>query len=836
MTDRLHTSLDLQLVFDATPGLFLALAPDSPRFTVIAATGAFLRASRMQSGDVIGRSYFEIFPDQRDATDAPALQGTRASLMRVISARVPDTLTLQRREIRQLPVENCGFDKRLWREVNSPVIDASGELVCLIHSIEPQISEQGLRKERNLAFLVELEQTLAKIDSSAGLVRVASERIVRHLQLRHCMLTEIDPLAGLATVLHEHLTAGAPALARVRPLTELRTAVQRQALASGQTLVSPDVLTEGRSAVELQRLAARGVRAQVSAPYVVDGHWKFLLTALRGQPYDWPQDEVELITDLATRVYVHLLRARAREQLVESEQRLRLAADAAHFGMYDRDLGSEDFHLSGQLKQMLGYEGDVALSHLQVMAHLHPDDRLVGQAAFKRACDPSGDGQIALEQRIVRCDGTVGWISSVGRVLFENSVPKRSIGFWIDITARKQLERETLEQTRALAEQDRRKDEFLAMLGHELRNPLAAMASAVQLLQLQCHGDDGQRQVGAIIERQAGQLKHLVDDLLEVSRITSGRVQLRRTVLDLRAVVEQAVESTAPMIAQHAHEMTVSLPTQPVWLHADAARLEQVLVNLLNNAAKYTADGGRISLTVEEQVDAMVPTAVISVSDCGIGIAPELLPQVFDLFTQADQSLHRSQGGLGIGLALVRRLVELHGGTVTAGSVPGQGSEFVVRLPLPVGPVSRLQLEPGTAVPATLDSPVPSTRCGRRVLLVDDNADAAQTLGTLLEMNGHSVRLAYDGVAAIEAAIQYRPEVVLLDIGLPGLDGYQVAQRIRQQAGLEGIVLIALTGYGLESDRLRSQQAGFDRHLVKPASLDEIEQALRCMTPNKLPC
>jgi len=387
-----------------------------------------------------------------------------------------------------------------------------------------------------------------------------------------------------------------------------------------------------------------------------------------------------------------------------------------------------------------------------------------------------------------------------------------------DITQRRMSELQTLAQSKALAELDRRKDEFLAMLGHELRNPLAPISSAVRLLRLQNNETPMQRQACAIIERQVGQLNHLVDDLLEVSRITTGRVQLRQEQVAVSDIVERAVETAQPLITQHRHHLTVRLPAQPVWLHADAARLEQVVVNLLTNAAKYTDEGGCIELSVQHDG----PDAVLRVRDTGIGIAPNLLPHVFDLFTQAERSLDRSQGGLGIGLCLVQRLVELHGGTVSAHSVQGQGSEFVVRLP------SMLTwVEPPGLLVAAPAGPL-EKHC--RVLVVDDNVDAAQTLEMLLEFSGYEVRMVHDGLSAVEAALTWRPDAVLLDIGLPGLSGYGVAKRIRLEASLKGMVLIALTGYSQETDRQFSREAGFDHHLAKPANFDVLENILKTVS------
>lgn len=393
-----------------------------------------------------------------------------------------------------------------------------------------------------------------------------------------------------------------------------------------------------------------------------------------------------------------------------------------------------------------------------------------------------------------------------------------------DVTERTRLQHETAEQAQALTELHRRKDEFLAMLSHELRNPLAALSNAVQLLRLPVDANPIQQKSHGIMERQLGHLKHLVDDLLEVSRITTGNVRLRLEASSLSNIVENAVDAANPLIAEHQHEFTLSMPQAPVFLHADAARLEQVLVNLLTNAAKYTPAGGHIWLSVENELmaasmQATMSMAVIRVRDTGLGIAPELLPRIFELFTQADRSLDRSQGGLGIGLSLVKQLVELHGGTVTVSSTLCQGSEFVVRLP-----AMPMALVP--ASPTLGNSTLAPVKVQQRVLVVDDNVDGAQSLAMLLEMTGYGTRLAYDGPAAVQAAIDYRPDVVLLDIGLPGLDGYKVAQRIRHQAGLENVVLVALTGYGQDSDRQRSHDAGFDHHLVKPADFNEIEKIL----------
>ncbi len=383
-----------------------------------------------------------------------------------------------------------------------------------------------------------------------------------------------------------------------------------------------------------------------------------------------------------------------------------------------------------------------------------------------------------------------------------------------DISERSRMERQIADQTIALADLHRRKDEFLAMLSHELRNPLAPIANAVQLLRMQPAEGMMEREARLIIERQLSQLTRLVDDLMEVSRISTGRVQLRLETVDMRSIVERAIESARLLIERHQHSITLVMPDTAVTLNADSTRLEQVLVNLLNNAAKYTPNGGVLTLTLEQTGG----ECVVRLRDTGMGIAPDLLARVFDLFTQAERSLDRSQGGLGIGLALVQRLVELHGGRVDVHSSLGAGSEFIVYLPLAVA-----ELTPH-------DAPVAPSRSrsveSLRVLVVDDNVDTAESLSMLLAAVGHDVRTRYTGTEGLESALAFDPQVVLLDIGLPEMDGYAVATALRESPSGEGMTLIALTGYGQDSDRERALASGFDAHLVKPVDFGNLQSLL----------
>lgn len=370
------------------------------------------------------------------------------------------------------------------------------------------------------------------------------------------------------------------------------------------------------------------------------------------------------------------------------------------------------------------------------------------------------------------------------------------------------------ERADELAEANRHKDEFLATLAHELRNPLAPIRNAVQYL-----GMDGltERDVKTgrdVISRQVTVMVRLIDDLLDVSRISRNKLDIRKQRVVLASILESAVESSRPLIQECGHELTIRLPSEPVELDADPVRLAQVFLNLLNNAAKYTKRGGHIWLAADREGS----DAVISVRDNGVGIPGDMLPHVFEMFKQVDRSLERSQGGLGIGLTLVRRLLDLHDGNIEAHSDgPDQGSEFVVRLPL---------IQPPLELTHTSDEPRAASLSGSRILVVDDNKDSADSLGMLLRLKANQIHTAHDGLEAVEIAETFRPDLVLLDIGLPKLSGYDVARRIRQQPWGRDVILVALTGWGQDEDRRRSQEAGFDFHIVKPVELAALEKLL----------
>jgi PAS domain S-box-containing protein len=411
------------------------------------------------------------------------------------------------------------------------------------------------------------------------------------------------------------------------------------------------------------------------------------------------------------------------------------------------------------------------------------------------------------EEKVVLADGSTRWYSIVKVPLFDNHECNKLVGVATDITERKRAEEE-------LHLADRRKDEFLAMLAHELRNPLAPILNAVQLLKRQNTKGSTQIWCCDVIERQVAHMARLLDDLLDVARIIQGKVRLEVERFELNDIIDNAVETSRPLIESHGQELIVSRNEFPQWIEGDRIRLAQVLSNLLNNAAKYTSRGGKISLTVRQQ-DA---DAVIEVSDTGIGIASDMLPHIFDLFIQADRSQIQSQNGLGIGLTLVRQLVEIHGGTVSAASSGiGRGSTFTVRLPTVTMGSSAVQS-------ALIKSEQPKRKF--RILVVDDYADAAESLTLLLQTEGHEVEAVDCGMKALERAPTFRPQIVLLDIGLPDLDGYEVAKRLRALPETRNAVLIALTGYGQIKDYERTQSTGFNYHLLKPLEFDQLSRLL----------
>ncbi|MGZ5018518.1 MAG: hybrid sensor histidine kinase/response regulator [Methylobacter sp.] len=555
---------------------------------------------------------------------------------------------------------------------------------------------------------------------------------------------------------------------------------------------------------------------------MVDKAWK---EALNGKPYDishriiadgkikWVREQAELefnengalLGGFGTTEDITDIKG-AQEALQHERAFLRQVIDAAPSLIFVKDregrflLGNEAMAkcYGTSPENLIGLTDGNFNPNADEVGRIHQDDLDVIST-----CQPK---QIP-EEKVTHADGSVHWYSTVKIPLIEDGNCDRLLGVAADITDRKRAEK-------ALRLADRRKDEFLAMLAHELRNPLAPISNAEEILKLTDLEPAQIARCTGMINRQVKHLTRLVDDLLDVSRISRGLVELKKEPLEIRDFILPAVETCQPLIDARRHNFSLALPPEPVWVEGDRIRLTQVVSNLINNAAKYTEEGGHIELSVE----ASDREVGIQVSDNGSGIDPADLSHLFDLFYQADRNIDRAQGGLGIGLSLVHNLVAKHGGNVQAFSAGrGQGSEFVVRLP-------RLIHSPSTA-PMTAAPLAPSSN-KRRILVVDDNRDVAESLALLLESEGHQVLTAFDGISALETARIERPDIILMDIGLPGMDGYAVAQALRQNHELERTMLIALTGYGQPDDRKKSSASGFDEHLVKPVDIEKLRKLL----------
>ncbi|HEV2844774.1 MAG TPA: PAS domain S-box protein, partial [Thermoanaerobaculia bacterium] len=507
-------------------------------------------------------------------------------------------------------------------------------------------------------------------------------------------------------------------------------------------------------------------------------------------------------------------RRRNEQSLRDSEERFRLLVQGVKdYAIFMLDPDGFVVSWNAGAEAIKGYRADEIIGQ-HFSRFYDPDIVAQGWPAHELEMAKK-EGRFEDEGWRVRKDGSTFWASVVITALHDRTGRLRGFAkITRDLTTRKRVE--------ALEEAEVRTQAFLAMLAHELRNPLAPIRNALGVLQMTPQNDSITLWSREVIERQVTHLTRLVDDLLDMSRITSNKITLKREPVELAELTRDALEVTRPLIESREHTLEVRAEAEPLWVEGDPTRLSQVVLNLLNNSAKYTPPGGRIWLTVEREDG----QAVLRVRDTGVGIPADLLPKVFDLFVQGERTLDRSEGGLGIGLTLVRQLVQLHGGSVQALSPgPGRGTELVVRLPLLAG-------ESLAALPSQSRETGGSPQVRpRRILIVDDNSDATQTLLVLLELWGHEVRSAHDGPAALAAAAELQPEIVLLDLGLPGMSGFEVAPELRALPGLRDVTIVAVTGYGQDEDRRKTREAGFDHHLVKPVDPDLLRKLIAGRQP-----
>jgi PAS domain S-box-containing protein len=751
------TPSDLQRAFRHVPGQFLLLAPDAS-YTIVGASDAYLGMTATDAS-MFGRPLFEVFPPNPQAPRPSGVDTLLASLQRVIASGEPDTMATVRYDVRRPAGEGDGFEERYWHATNVPVLDDHGAVEYIVHHVE---DARAKSKRDAIEILDSITEGFFTLDRQwrFDYVNREAHRILEREPgtLTGQVLWEVYP--GLEGTEFETCYRRTMIERRKSSFTAFYPGHQRWyevtcfPAVEGVSVYFRNVTEERQVQAERERLALDSARQR-----------RMYETALNSTP------DLIYVFDLEHRIIY------ANEALL----RMWGVTEAYAYGRKLPELGYEPWHVAMHDREIE-----------QVVATRAP---IRGEVPFSGT-----NGRRVYDYIFAPVLGPDGAVVAVA-------------GTTRDVTERQAAEQAMREQAQRLTESDRAKDEFLATLSHELRNPLAPLRNSFELLRRLPGVDAKVAGVHAMMERQVNHLVRLVDDLLEMSRISRGTLSLRDERVPLETVVRNAVETSEPLVQAARHTLTVDLPDEPLWLQGDPVRLAQILANLLNNAARYTDDGGTIVVRARREGE----QAVIAVRDNGIGIAPDVMPRMFEMFSRGHRETGRHQGGLGIGLALSRRLAQMHNGSLDASSDgPGRGSEFTVRLPL--------------AAPAPVGEAVPDTTASRlaktRVLVVDDNHDAGDSLGQVLDMLGAEVRVARDGAEGIEAFAAHRPSVVLLDIGMPGLNGYDVAREIRTRFPEHPATLVALTGWGQEDDRRRAREAGFDHHLVKPAEIDALQKLL----------
>ena len=691
----------------------------------------------------------------------------------------------------------------------------SNQVAILFNDITARRRAEEIARanEARNSFLVTLTDTLRPLSDPIHVQVEASRVLGKWLGANRVLYYEVQ---GDDCVIERDYTDAAPSIAGRYPTSSFGSDLLA-VLQAGRTATAPDLHALPLTPDEQGVYASLKVRSYVSVPLIKQGKLVGGLSIHADRVRQWTPTEIVIAEDTAERTWAAVERVRAEAALRTSEVWRRLALEAADLGTWHLDPLTRLTKTDARYRAIFGITEEW-IDYRQLFAVIHPDDRPAVEQAAAAGINSDYPVPSTIEYRVVHPDGTVRWVLGKGRLIYEGEGETQVASFSgtvADITEKKLIEQERERLVAQLREADRQKDEFLATLAHELRNPLVPIHNGLYLMKLGQRDTEALEHTRSMMERQVKQMTHLIDDLMDVTRINQGKIVLKKTRIDLADALRNAVDICRPLIDARGQDLLVTLPPEPIYVDGDPTRLAQLLSNLLNNAAKFTDAGGRIRVVVEQQGTEVI----LSVEDNGVGIAAENLGRVFDMFAQIDRSLEKSQGGLGIGLHIVRRLVELHDGGISVESGGhGAGSRFVVRLPVaPLG---------DTHVPDDRHGVLNDTPARRRILIVDDNQDVATSLAEILTIKGNDTRTACDGEQAFLVTQTFRPDVVVMDIAMPKVNGYEACRRIRGEPWGRHIVIIAQSGWGQEDDKRKSQDAGFTAHMVKPVDLAALEEFL----------
>ena len=764
--------------------------------------------------------YERLHPDDRERT--------RRAIAESIAAQT-------RYDIEYRTVSPQGTGEKWIRAIGRTFYDAQ-ERPTRFDGVTLDITSRR-RAELDARFLADVSQDLVEQFEVGGIMRSIGARLGAHLGLSLVNFVDVHEAGDEVSVTHSWHRPDVPSSLGTYRLSEYLSEEFQSTLRAGQPFVVRDCATDPRT--NAKRFAKLKMGAFVTTPLVREGRWRFMVSIHHSEPHDWTAEEVELTREVTVRLWTRLERVRFEDALHESEARKEAILNSALDAIITMDHEGRLLEFNPAAERIFGHQrADVlgkSLADVIIPEHLR-DQHTQGLEHYLA----SGEGPVLnklIELPALRSDGTE-FPAEFAIIAIPGTKPQVFTAFLRDVTERKKMEDSLHARAAQLVQADRSKDEFLAMLAHELRNPLAPLRNATEIL-LTSGATGEHSQALRIMGRQIDNMSRMIDDLLDVSRITEGKIELKKKPVLLESVLTSAVSLMRGVCRAHQQTLKLSLPPEPVWLEADATRLEQVMGNLLTNASKYGGPGCHISIAAEihspDGESAPTPAdatgrsqagareIIVRVTDDGAGIDPAVLPVIFGLFVQASRTLDRHHGGLGIGLTLVQRLIHLHGGTVEAYSEGiGRGATFTLRLPM-------LAHAP---LPTPIPPPVTPSATPRRLLIVDDNKDAVSTLAMLLERRGHKTHTAFTGPDAVAAAEAFLPEIILLDIGLPGMDGFEVARRIRSIPALTKVFLIAMSGYGRPDDLEEATAAGFDQYLVKPVDLAQLRHWLATMRPD----